>query len=440
MAIRVKSQKASGPPAKGSSGKKKAPEQPAERKPPKGRRRLDDWINAYMDYVVGSESPLAFHRWAAVGAVAAAMQRKAYMRWGHSVIYPNNYIILVGPSGQTRKAEPVNIARDFVKSLNIPMIPEDTSMEKLIRSFRNSASTFKDGDSGEVMEQSSMAGFLEELSVLIGEQNTRFLAYLTNWYDSRDEWSRTTKHQGDDFLVGVCLNLLAATAPDWIPYMFTQAAIGGGFTSRCLFVVEQRKAKIVADPTIYPIDEDLKAALVHDIEHIHFIAGEYVFEPAAKRAYIEWYERQEKDIADGRLGMSDPYFAGYIARRATHLKKLGMALSASRGGDRLIRLSDWERALGMLHDIEKEMHRVFQGIGKPKYISETDQVGDYVKQRGYVSKAEVLIHLKRVVDDYTLDAAVKVLGAMDMIEVYKKGTKVFYKWTGEGAKKEKRGH
>ena len=385
-----------------------------------------------MDYVVGSESPVSFHLWSGIGAISSAMQRKCWMHWGHSTIYPNNYIVLVGPSGQTRKAEPINIAKDFIKTLNIPMVPEDTSMEKLIRSLRNSASTFKeDGDNGELLEQSAMCGFLEELSVLLGEQNTRFLAYLTNWYDSRDDWSRTTKHQGDDMLVGVCFNLIAATAPDWIPYMFTKEAIGGGFTSRCLFVVESRKSKVVADPDTYPIDYDLRDKLIHDLEYIHAITGEYTFHPQARSDYIDWYEDQEAQIRKGILNLSDPFFAGYVSRRATHVKKLCMALAASRGPERVISRMDWDKALALMLNIEKKMPRAFLGVGTPKYIQETDLVMEFIKQRRETTKSQLLRELHRFVDDYTLDAAISVLSAMDLIAVTREGRMISYKWKGK---------
>lgn len=393
-----------------------------------------------MDYVVGSESPVSFHLWSGIGAISAALERKVFMQWGHSTIYPNNYIILTGPSGQTRKGEPIMIAKDFVKTLESPMVPEDTSMEKLIRSMRNASTTYKDPKTGEVLEQSAMSGFLEELAVLLGEQNTKFLAYLTNWYDSRDEWTRTTKHQGDDYLAGVCFNLVAATAPDWIPYMFTKEAIGGGFTSRCLFVVEPRKSKIVADPDEYPIDKKLREDLIHDLEHIHRITGEYHFEPRAKRAYVDWYKDQEGAIARGHIEITDPYFAGYIARRATHAKKVGMALAASRSNNRVITLQDWDKTLALLGNIEKKMPRAFMGVGKPKYIEETDLVMQYLQARIGVDvpRSQILRDLRRFVDDYTLDAATKVLNGMGMLTVFREGSRLSYRYKDPDEKKKKK--
>lgn len=384
---------------------------------------------SYLEYVEpASESPVAFHLWAGLGVVASALQRKTWLRRGHSIIYPNNYIILLGTSGQTRKGEPIQIARTFAEYLDIPMVPEDTSMEKLIRTMRNSGTKFTVADTKEVLEQSPIAGFLEELSVLLGEQNTRFLAYLTNWYDSRGKFSRQTKHQGDDNIEGVCFNLVAATAPDWIPYMFTKEAIGGGFTSRCLFVVEQRKMKIIADPDQFPIDKKLEADLRHDLEHIHLLTGEYIWEPRARRMYNDWYEDTERRIGRGDIPISDPYFAGYLSRRGTHLWKICMALSASRSNSRTITIADWDKALSLLTNLEKKMPRAFTGVGKPRYIQETDMVIEYIKSRGEVTRGQILRDLHRFIDDYTLEAAIKVMYSMEMVTVLKDGKTTFYRF------------
>lgn len=347
------------------------------------------------------------------------MQRKLYMFWGHSVIYPNNYIVLVGPSGQTRKGEPIQTAKSFAESLQIPLLPEDTSMESLIRKIRNSSTNYTNQDTGELMVQASIAGFLEELSVLIGERNTRFLAYLTNWYDSRDTWTRETKHQGDDDISGMCFNLVAATAPDWIPYMFTKEAIGGGFTSRCLFVVEQRKSKIISNPNKYPLNQQLREDLIHDLEHIHALSGEISFDAAGLSAYERWYEAQERDIERGKFPIPDPLFHGYVSRRATHVKKIAMALSVSRNASRIITEGDFKKALALMENLEKKMPRAFMGVGKPKFIEETDLVITFLQSRRRASKSEILRTFHRTLDDFALEAAIRVMDGMRIIRITK---------------------
>lgn len=385
--------------------------------PPLPQRSLDDWLTAYLKYTESSESPVSFHLWAGVSAIGAALQRKVYIKWGHSTIYPNQYIILVGPSGQSRKGEAINISRGMVESLKIPMIGEDNSQEAIIVEMKNAVTSFTDKGNNRLTFQCAVSCFVEELSVLCGQQNTQFLSYLTNWYDSRDHWKRTTKHQGTDEILGMCYNMLAATAPDWIPYILPREAIGGGFTSRCLFIVESGKSKIVANPNAIQQHDGLKKKLMRDLEAVHALSGAMVLDAKTLAKYIEWYENQEYDIRRGCPALRDQLFQGYMARRATHFFKTMMVMSASRGSDMTIIERDFNRARSMLDQAEKKMPLAFAGIGKARYAEETQQILDFISVHGKVTKADILTQFWRSVDDYSLDNIIKVLAGMKVVRV-----------------------
>jgi hypothetical protein len=171
------------------------------------------------------------------------------MKWGLDTIYPNMYTILVGPSG-ARKGDAIQTAKRFVENLsNAVTLGEKNTPESIMRQMAESGQNFKDAGNGQIKTHSSISAFVEELFVFTGQQNIDFLGDLTNWYDSRASWKNSTKNMGSDAIAGVCFNLFAATAPDWIPEILPRQAIGGGFTARCMFVVEERKGKTVLDPT-----------------------------------------------------------------------------------------------------------------------------------------------------------------------------------------------
>src|SRR3990167_7035930 len=95
-------------------------------------RKLDNWLQSYLTYVENTEPPTSFHRWTGLGCIASALQRKVYMDWGTERIFPNLYIVLLGPAAQTRKSTALRIGEDLVKSINIPMIGQDNSPEAVI--------------------------------------------------------------------------------------------------------------------------------------------------------------------------------------------------------------------------------------------------------------------------------------------------------------------
>lgn len=392
-----------------------------------GKRRLPDWLSGFDTFTQNSESPRSFHLWAGISAISAALQRRCYMKWGHDTIYPNMYIVLVGPSGRVRKGDPINISQSFIKPLPIPILLEQNSPEYVARFMKENLQSFTDPITGNIMMHSSVCCFLEELAVFTGEKNTGFLSTLTNWYDSRNNWGRGTKNAGIDDIVGVCLNMLAATAPDWIPFIFTREAIGGGFTSRCIFVVEDHKAQIVANPNKVAPNSALREALQEDIAIISTMAGQFEFEPQAEDEYEQWYVEQERRLQEALDNQSiDPVMQGYFARRPTHIKKVGMALSASKRSDYIISVSDFRRARTILEIAEKRMPSVFQGTGSARYVHETEIVLGIIRQAKEIKRSDLLRLVYRNVDENALQTITRTLSEMHIISVRLSGPEAFY--------------
>jgi hypothetical protein len=390
------------------------------------KRRLDDWLTSFIEYSKNSEAPLSYHVWAGISTIAAAMQRKCFMYWHPHSIYPNNYVILVGPSGRSRKSDAITTARYLIEELNVKVIGEDNTQEALIREMKLSEQFFQDPVTGNQMPHSSVSCFAEEMAVFTGQQNATFLAYLTNWYDSRDIWTRRTKHQGTDKIIGMCFNLLISTAPDWLPGILTRESVGGGFTSRCVFVVEEGKRQTITNPNLHRPSESLRNDLIFDLEMIQMLVGEYTFDDEALATYEAWYADSDQTIL--RMGNPlGPMFDGYWSRRPTHIKKIAMALSASRGDSLVVTLSDFDRALAVLTDAEIKMPKVFSGIGRSKYAEDIDDILSYIKAKGEVNKAELTEAFYRNVDDIALEAITKILSDMKAIEIHKARGETFFR-------------
>ena len=209
--------------------------------------------------------------------------------------------------------------------------------------------------------------------------------------------------------------MLCATAPDWLPHILTKESTGGGFTSRCLFIVEDKKEKLVPDPNEYPPDLKLKQDLLHDLEVIQSISGGYKLSNEANEAYKAWYEGEEEKEQTG-----DSALDGYRARRPTHVKKVALCLCASRTSERIIQVEDFHRALGMLEAAEVNMPRVFAGLGKSRYSQEMEIVHALIESRGTILRSEVLQMMYRDLDEQALEGITKTLYEMKYIDVTRK--------------------
>src|SRR5690606_35947248 len=154
--------------------------------------------------------------------------------------------------------------------------------------MKRAATNFTDPTDGNIKFHCAVTAFSEELSVFLGQGDIAYLASLTDWYDSKDDWEYETVGRGKDSLQGLCLTFCGGTAPDWIQSMLPQEAIGGGFTSRIVFIVEDKKKHIVPE---YEMDEEaieLGNKLRRDLERIGNLRGAMTFTDTAKELYKTW--------------------------------------------------------------------------------------------------------------------------------------------------------
>lgn len=400
-------------------------------------RDLSDWLTGYIKYTENSEPPLSYHTWCGIGAVAGALQRKTWLIWGFETIYPNLYIVLVGPSGRTRKGTALRISREILSEVpNITVASQKTSPEALISRMKNSITNFPDPD-GVIHFHCSMTCFSEELSVFLGQANINFLAALTDWYDSHRKWEYETIGRGLDSVQGVCFNLIGATAPEWLQTMLPQEAVGGGFTSRVIFVVEEQKRRSVAKHILTEDEMRLQRALVKDLERISQLTGPFSFDAAGEEAYTTWYEAEDAKMARGEFPIEDPRMASYADRRATHIRKLMMVMSASRGDDMLLSAQDFTRALSVLTAAERKMHKTFGGLGQSRYSAVTEKIIQHIQNVKIVTRSALLRQFYRDVDTQALKLIEEMMEMTHLVRIDRSpmsGEKV-YKWRGKEEEK-----
>ena len=398
-------------------------------------RELSNWLDSYLEYTDSTESPISYHKWCALSAVAGALQRRVYLRWGHEIIYPNLYIVLIGPSGRTRKGTALGIAKDILKDIpGITVTPESSSgRQAMILAMKRASLNFQDPTDGKIKYHCSVTAFSEELSVFLGQGDIAYLSNLTDWYDSKEDWEYETVGRGKDTLHGLCLNLMGGTAPDWIQSMIPHEAVGGGFTSRIIFIVEERKRKIVPEHTLTARELELKESLTNDLERISKLAGQMFMTDACKEKYVAWYIEQDKQMSAGHPAIDDSRFSGYCERRATHLRKLLLTCCAARSDNLVIEEEDFDRALGLLQDAELNMAKTFGGFGKSKSSDATETIKNYIEKVQYTTRRTVLSRFYRDVDAYTLSQIESTLVQMGCVKIklIPETLDKAYTWTGE---------
>lgn len=353
-------------------------------------RRLNDWLQGFLEYLENTEPPHLYKFWCGVSAVAAALQRKCFVPWGTLTFYPNMYIVLIGPPGRARKGTAMGPAMDMLQELDINLAAEATTREALVRSLFDSKDTYVNPETGESFTHSSLTIFSAELTVFLGYQNHQLMSDMADWYDCRTKWTYRTKTQGTDDIRGVWVNLLGATTPELIRSTLPMDAVGGGLTSRIIFVNEDQKGKIVPAPFLSNDQEHLKQDLLHDLERIHMMSGPFKITGDFLERWCEWYEYQEYNPP-----FKDQFFDGYISRRANHVMKLSAIISAARRETMEIKVKDFEDAIRVLEQTEIKMTQTFQGVGHSPISNVLSSVMATVANEGKISYPRLLRYFSR---------------------------------------------
>lgn len=386
---------------------------------PADGRKLDDWIKGFLAYTENSEPPLMFRKWTAISCIAAALQRKVRVDWGASLtFYPNLYIVLVGPSA-TGKGTAMNPGLSILSEIPaIRLSAQATSLQALIRHLKDTNLTDIDMDTGMQQFHSSLTVFSKEFTVFLGYHNRELMAALCDWYDCDRKWVYETISRKREEIVGVWVNMIAATTPDLIRSSLPIESIGGGLTSRIIFVYEKVSGKLVTLPTETSGERQLFVDLMADLEQISMLSGRFGWTEGFANEWDKWCRENCFNPP-----FKDHKFDGYNGRRRVHLMKLSMISAVSHGYNGLVLTTDdLENAVTMLDEVEENMGQVFSGVGRSQISDIVHQVTSFLMIRNIkeLPVSELMKHFGGDLDSFTLDRVMSTLEVSKVIKILRK--------------------
>ena len=356
-------------------------------------RNYPDWITAYLSYASVTEAPRRMHFWSAVGTVAGCLRRRVWIDMKRFTWYPSFYIVFVAPPGIIAKSTTIDISTDLLRQVpGIKFGPNAITWQALVTAFAAASEAFEFEEAWHPMSPLTLVA--SELGSLLNLQDKDMINLLIELWDGKKSYEKITKMSGNDIIEAPWINLQAGTTPHWIADNMPQAMIGGGLSSRCIFVYGDAKEKYVAyvDEQISDGDAEMRMKLIEDLEQIAMLCGRFTISKDARAWGRAWYERFWKDAASR---MDDQMLEGYASRKQTHIHKVAMVISASRDDSLIITAEDLQLANAMLEDLEQDMNKVFSRIGRTENSLHAERFIDFVNRKGSISYAEAykMIHI-----------------------------------------------
>jgi len=332
---------------------------------------VDDFINYSMAIC---EAPVSFHRWVAIWTLAAACGRRYHLPFHGHQLFPNLFLILVGPAGLVQKSTVAGIGVGLLKAAGLDNIYQD----RLSRGYlgKRMAQLTK------LLGSADLVLYAPELKTAFSDFVLRegLMEWLTRMWDCPEDMGNLLKESMEqDFggtIANVCINFLGCSTPQWLVTGLRHDELGGGFSARTIYVHGNEPHTVMR----YQKQAPTSSSVVHDrmIAHLQGIcqgSGDFDLTPNAADAWFDMRQEllKRKDI--------DVRIRDYINRCHVHVLKLAalIALSSDESRIRQIHLCE---AKSLLTSNEPSMLTALQGVAASKLDSVADEIYEIIQSHG----------------------------------------------------------
>lgn len=333
---------------------------------------MGNFVDNYLQYVGDTECPITYHRWCCMSMIGAYLGRQYSLKFGHSSLHTNLYVMLIGTPG-ARKSTAIKIAKKIIKSAGYDHISADrSSKEKFLLDLAGEDMGDDTKDSildrnifgGMESDYSEMFIACDEFNDFIGNGNIEFISMLGNLWDFEGAYENRIKNGKSVNINNPTISILGGNTPVNFARAFPPEILGQGFFSRLLLIHGEPTGKRITFPVMPTVEEtseivrQLQAIKMHSMGEAHITHGGKLL---LDKIYKGW------------KGIDDIRFESYSNRRLTHLLKLCLVASASRLGSEVTE-DDIIHANTVLSHTEYLMPKALGEFGKSRNSDTTHKV------------------------------------------------------------------
>lgn len=397
----------------------------------------DGFIKDFVYATRGNEAPTLFCIWAAIFIVSSALQRRAYLDFKLTRLFPNLFLLFIAPPG-TKKSTTVLYGSELlgrVKSTfrethdqilyDIPVfsgratpesIPEMMSPQKV--SLPLEGSDFNEP----VNIGSRLVVVVDELAQFMGKQkyNIGLPTLLTTLYDCKTRDSVATVKNKLRHMENIFFNFFGATTPTGFRDAIPAESHGEGLMSRFVICNIDSTAREYRVPVTYagaPESDELVRRLAWIAQ---YKSGEYTISSEADTEYAPWYARHKDMLKTGEVTEAD-------SRRDTILLKTAMLLRAQTY-EQPRRALKWEIdeksfiAASELIRVASEHKNSAQDLLIDSFWARSiKRIARLLKTNGTMSRTELLRSVSRSISAAQLDELLGTLAQSEEIAIFYDG-------------------
>jgi hypothetical protein len=333
-----------------------------------GKRKLDSWIESFVEHTDNLESPQLFRKWAGIFTIASAMEMRCHLMTS-SPLYPNLYVFIVGHPG-VGKNRIIRVAKRYMNEIpEFHFAPTSLTGAALVDTLAASK-RFIARLPDPPLEYYNTVITAEELTAFMHKYDDEMVGLLSAFYDP-DPYAQSRR--GRDIKIKIDrpqVNLMSGTTPSNLIQLMPESAWDQGFTSRVILVHSDER--IIGDD-FAGVSRGMDDALVHDIKMIGALSGEFKVTQDYRDAVNNWRALGEPPI------VNHPKLLHYKTRRRVHLYKLSMVSCADRSDVLLLTKDDFNRAMGWLLEAESFMPDIFTAGSTGTDARAIDEIYHHIK-------------------------------------------------------------
>lgn len=311
-------------------------------------------IDLFLEYTKDLPTPRVFRLWSAIHAVGAAAERRLWTNFGRNTLYPNLFVVLVGPPGvgKTQALEPMAVL--LRKSGAVALAPNDLSKQGFLDALGEAGRAVM--FNGRPFDYHFLALSVREMSNFMSKYDGDLTGLMTDLFDCpsvNDEKKRT--HNKGKVIPSPGISFVMGTATQNLGATISNEMWGSGFMARVIMVYS---ADEIIPPDMFadiPVDDKLALELTTGLARIGQMVGPMTWDADAQALLRDFRINQKLGAPiHNRL-------THYVTRRWLHLAKLCMvaALSDERQN---VEAEDFHTALGWLKEAEREMPEIFKDM------------------------------------------------------------------------------